>query len=368
MVLYSSFFLSPAFHLLKRLTMGKPDRNPIFFGLCHLLLLLALVHGGRTNARYNWIFFIPIFILSIYSAFFCAPGSTYIDYVVITSFLNLIPTSSDYILLRNRQPELRKIGQKKATSEMTFKERLMWALSLLATPRGIGWAHEPTDQLSPRPTASRRKFITSQFLWFIFYAGLGRVVRIPVQGHPSLTTGGPSTAAFGWRQRTMVWAIIVSAYCSISGAYAIASIITVAVGLCEPRDWPHIFGSPLNAYTLRKCWGYVLLLFSAFCNPVDNCTVASGTRFFARSSRAIQIFLQTPSVSRKAHSRPTLNSSQHSSSLESSTNRENACSSRIALKKRPFNFFSSKQLPSRSKMRLLLSPRAWDIRNPKPPS
>jgi hypothetical protein len=88
----------------------------------------------------------------------------------IIGLLNLILTASDYILLRNHQPELRKIGQKKATSEMTFKERLMWSASLLATPRGIGWAHEPTDQIPPRPTASRGKFIASQFLWIIFYS------------------------------------------------------------------------------------------------------------------------------------------------------------------------------------------------------
>jgi len=235
-----------------------------FSSLCQLILLLALVHGGRTNAPYNWIFFIPIFILSIYSVFFCAPGSTLIDYGVITYFLNLILTSSDYILLRNRQPELRRIGQTKATSEMAFKERLIWATSLLATPRGIGWAHEPTDQISPRPTASRRRFIASQFLWIIFYLILGRVASIPIQGSPSFTKGGPSLGAFGWWQRTIAWSLIISAYSSISEMYAIGSIIFVAAGICEPRDWPHIFGSPLNAYTLRKCWGYVLLLFSVF--------------------------------------------------------------------------------------------------------
>ena len=140
--------------------MGKPGRNPIFVPLCNLILLLSLVHGGRRDARYNWIFFIPIFIICIYSVFFCPPGSTMKDFGDIISTLSVTLTASDYILLRNRQPELRKIGQKKATSEMTFKERLKWAVSLLATPRGIGWAHEPTDQIPPRPTASRRKFMT----------------------------------------------------------------------------------------------------------------------------------------------------------------------------------------------------------------
>ena len=237
---------------------GKHDFKPSFIGLCLLILLFALVHGGRPDARYNWIFFIPIFILYIYSVFFCASDRPVSDYAFITGFLNMLPTASDYIILRNRQPDLRKIGQTKATSEMTFIERLMWAVSLLATPRGIGWAHEPTAHLPPRPTTSRGKFIASQFLWILFYYSLFKITIIHIQGNPCFRTGGPSLAAFGWQWRTTVWVFVVSLYCSLSGIYAIASIISVAIGLYEPRDWPHLFGSPLDAYTVRKCWGYVV--------------------------------------------------------------------------------------------------------------
>ena len=144
---------------------------------------------------------------------------------------------------------------------MTFKERLMWAASLLATPRGIGWAHEPTDQLPSRPKASRWKFIASQFRWILFYYILWDVSLIPIRGNPCFKLGGPSLGAFGWWRRTVVWAPILTVYGAMSGMYAIASIISVAAGRYEPRDWPHIFGSPLNAYTLRKCWGYVLSIY-----------------------------------------------------------------------------------------------------------
>jgi len=240
--------------------MEKPDRNPFISGLCQLILLLALVRGGRPTARYNWIFFIPIFILCIYSLFFCAEGNKMSAALVLGSHVNLILTASDYILLRNRQPEFRKIGQKKATSEMTFKERLMWSASLLATPRGIGWAHEPIDHIPPRPTASRWKFIASQFLWILFYFILWDVALIPVRENPCFKIGGPSLAAFGWWRRTVVWSHVLTLYCAMSGMNAITSIIFVAAGLYEPRDCPHMFGSPLNAYTLRKYWGYVLTI------------------------------------------------------------------------------------------------------------
>ena len=240
---------------------GKHDLNTSFLGLAQLILLFALVHGGRPDVRYNWIFAIPIFILYIYSVLFCASDSQESDYGFAMAFAPLVLTASDYIFLRNRQSELRKIGQKKTTSEMTFTERLIWATSLAATPRGIGWAHEPTA-IPPRPTASRRKFIVSQFFWILYYTILWNITIIHIRQNPCFKTGGPSLTAFGWWWRTTAWVYIVSLYCSISGMYVIGSIVFVATGLYEPKDWPHLFGSSLEAYTVRKCWGYVLKIFS----------------------------------------------------------------------------------------------------------
>ena len=234
---------------------GKHDLNQKVFGLCQLILLFALVLGGRPNARYIWIFFIPIFVLCIYSAFFCASDDAPSDLAFGLALGCMILTASDYILLRNRQPELRKIGQKKPTSEMTFGERLVWAVSLLTALRGTGWAHEPTDQIPPRPTTSRRKFIASQFLWIIFYSTLLDVAFFHRQENPCFSKGGPSFTAFGWWWRTTVWIHIVMVYCSLSRMHATLSIVSVATGLYEPGNWPHLFGSLHDAYTVRQCWG-----------------------------------------------------------------------------------------------------------------
>ena len=228
---------------------GKHD---IFLSSCQLILLIALARGGRPSAQYNWVFFIPIFIICIYSMSCCES-----DFIHIFAFICLIPTASDYILLRNSQPELGRIGQKESPSETSFKERLMWAASLLATPRGIGWAHEPTDHIPPRPTSSQGKFIVSQLLWIVFYFTLFNVTVILAGENPCFRAGGPSLAAFRWWWRTTSWLFIFSLYYAVSGLYATASVVSVATGLFKPGDCPHIFGSPLDAYTLRKCWGYV---------------------------------------------------------------------------------------------------------------
>ena len=339
---------------------GKHDFHPSFFGLCQLILLFALIHRGKPNARGNWIFFVPIFTLYNYTVFFCASATPTSDFATIMSFFPLLPTASDYILLRNHQPELRQIGQKKATSEMSFTERLLWALSLLVTSRGIGWTHESTAHIPRRPTASRKQFIASQFLWIIFYYIIFDIAGILIRENPCFKTGGPSLAAFGWRWRTTGWVYIVILYATMSGIQVAMSLVSVAIRLYAPSDWPHNFGSPLDAYTVRKCWGYVLTK-SSFSHLSRNWTVMSGTRRIARPSRATQISLRVPSISRKAHSRPTSSSSQHFLSLDSSTLWRNTLSIRISMEGCPFDFSSSKRLPSHSKTRSLLSPRAWDI-------
>ena len=346
----------------------KHDVNTSFYGLCQLILLFALVHGGKPNAQHNWIFFIPIFILFMYTVFLCASDSPTFDYAFIQAFIYVVPMASDYILLRNHQRELRKIGQKKTTSEMTFTERLVWAASLLATWRGIGWTHEPTAHLPPRPTASRGKFIVSQFLWIIFYVVIWDIASIHSQENPCFKAGGPSFTAFGWWWRTTSCVFIVSVYCTMNALYAAGSIVYVATGLYEPKDCPHLFGSILDAYTVRKCWGYVLTIFYLFLRPppLRNRTVAFGTRCFAGCLQATQIFLHASSISQQARSRPTSNFSRHSSSPDSCTLPRTIFSTRISSKAHLFNFSFSKRLPSRLKTRLLLLPRSLDTRDREP--
>ena len=339
---------------------GKHNFHSSFFSICYLILLFALIHRGQPNARSNWIFFIPIFILYNYTVFFCTSATTTSNFTTIMSYLHLVPTTSDYILLWNRQPKLRQIGQKKATSKMSFTERLVWAISLLTTTRGIRWAHEPTAHIPWWPRASRKKFIASQFLWIIFYYIIFDIASIHIQENPCFKTGGPSLAAFGWQWHTTGCMYMVILYAVMSGVHIAMSLVSVAIQLYVPWDWPHIFGSPLDMYTVRNFWGYVLTT-SWFSHPSRNQTVVSGTRRIARPLQATQTSLQVPSISQKAHSRPTSNSSHHFLSLDSSMLWQNTLSTSISLKGHPFNFSSSKQLPSHSKMRSLLSPHTWDI-------
>ena len=213
-------------------------------------------YNGNPSQRSHWLFFIPIASLCVYLTFFCASSNPTSDFFNTSPVTTLFFVSLDFILLRNYQPELQPSGQK-PLSKMPFKDRLWWATSLTLNPRGIGWTHEPTrSPLPPRPSSTPRKFILSQLMWMLFYLLQYDITNMFVRANPCFATGGPSLTAFGWLWRSTAWLYPSLAYSMLSMLYIAVSIVAVAVGMLEPRDWPHLFGSPLKGYTLRNCWGW----------------------------------------------------------------------------------------------------------------
>lgn len=236
---------------------GKHDLNPALSSLNYLILIIGLVnHNGNPSQRSQWLFFIAIASISIYMTFFCASSNPTSDYLNICPLTTFFFASSDLLLLRKYNRELQPLGQK-PLSKMPFKDRLLWAASLSGNRRGIGWTHEPTRYLPPRPSSTPVKFILSQLMWMVFYFLQFDITNMLVRANPCFATGGPSLTAFGWLWRSTVLLYVSLMYCMLSLLYTACSIVSVAVGMSEPRDWPDLFGSFLEAYTLRNCWGRV---------------------------------------------------------------------------------------------------------------
>ena len=234
---------------------GKHDYNPALFFLVYPFLVIGLAnHNGNSSQRSRWLFFIPIASICIYQTFFCASSNPMSDYFSVFNFISTFFISLDFILLRKYQPELQPLGQK-PLSKMPFKDRLWWSFSLSLNPRGIGRTHEQTRSLPPRPSSTPGKFILSQLMWMVYYLLQIEISNIFVRANPCFAIGGPSLTAFGWLWRSTVWQYVLLSYSVLSLIYTASSIVSVAVGMSEPRDWPHLFGSPLKSYTLRNCWG-----------------------------------------------------------------------------------------------------------------
>ena len=236
--------------------LGKHDLNQALTGLLYLILIIGLANdNGKPSQRSQWLFFIPIASICIYMTFFCASSNPRSDYITIAPVTPIFFASLDYILLRKYQRELQPSGRQKPLSKMPLKERLWWATSLSGNPRGIGWTHEPTRYLPPRPSSTPGRFILSQLMWMVFYLLQFDISNTFARANPCFATGGPSLTAFGWLWRPTAWLYVSLTYSMFSILYIGYSIVSVAVGMSKPRDWPHLFGSLLNGYTLRNCWG-----------------------------------------------------------------------------------------------------------------
>ena len=236
---------------------GNNAPNPLLVGLAYLFLIIGLAnHNGKPSQRSQWLFFIPIASICIYLIFFCSSSNPALDMLATASIPATFFLSVDYLLLRKYTRELQPLGQK-PLSEMPLKDRLWWASSLTRNPRGIGWTHEPTLYIPPRPSSTGRRFILSQLMWMVFYGLQLDITNILVRANPCFAYGGPSLITSGWLWRSTAWLFASLAYSSMSLSYITYSVFSVAMGFSEPRDWPPLFGSPLDGYTLRNCWGWV---------------------------------------------------------------------------------------------------------------
>ncbi|RPD57428.1 hypothetical protein L227DRAFT_506900 [Lentinus tigrinus ALCF2SS1-6] len=59
-----------------------------------------------------------------------------------------------------------------------------------------------------------------------------------------------------WKRALGGFAYISRLYATIDMENIILAVVTVALGISSPDDWPDMFGSVSHAYTVRRFWGY----------------------------------------------------------------------------------------------------------------
>lgn len=216
------------------------------------LLFLALV---VRPSPHRWILFTPIAGISCYLVFFTTSGIVTSDYALGSVILAFLCIASDYVLLTDVQRELRAASHSQPPHSLW--SRIRWAAQLFASFRGIGWEHEPTSFIRPRPRpSSRAAFVASQLLWAVWYILLFDLANLYSRWNPSFAKGGPSLAAFGWFWRSLnIFGWVVPAVTQMSIQHTLSSAISVATRTSDPKDWPHWFGFWSDAYTIRRFWG-----------------------------------------------------------------------------------------------------------------
>ncbi|KAI5780471.1 membrane bound O-acyl transferase family-domain-containing protein [Geopyxis carbonaria] len=251
--------------------------------LQHPLVLPALLATGIIShvlppSRLRAAFSIPL-LLALLAAFSTRPLSTDIaaSYGAATlawtfTLRSIALHLSGTIEHTHHRPAIEEPGAPATYSPL---RKLAWVLSLLASPRAVGW--EPTyvsrglsrippfflaalrtDRYktlalpyTPRAHAATPRSRPAYVLWALKRAAgsylaldLARTYNL---AHPAPLARGitlPDLLAFG----TCAWAAIEMQYCALAA-------VAVATHASEPCDWPRLFGSPRDAYTVARFWG-----------------------------------------------------------------------------------------------------------------
>ena len=203
------------------------------------------------------LFLVPIFLGLAY--FFRSKLQYHFapEYSFACLFFSQLFIASDYILLTDVQRELFLKGQKEPAFRLSLFERIKWGASLFINHRCVGWSHEPTYALPPRPSSlTRQKFISQELGRLAQDLVLFEVLTTYSNRSGYFLSNGRSMAADGlfWR---MVNVLVYgnSAIVSMNMSHRFVGILGVLLGYVEPQDWVPMFGSRRDAYTLQKFWG-----------------------------------------------------------------------------------------------------------------
>ncbi|KAJ7240390.1 membrane bound O-acyl transferase family-domain-containing protein [Mycena haematopus] len=212
-------------------------------------------------------------------------------YLTSTFWFAYLLVASDYILLTDVQRELRQVPDAVDTRSpsITIKDiekapvqmRLKWALQLFFNPRGVGWAHEPRFVFASRapPNTPRMNFIVRQLACLCWYLLLFDLANLHARWNPAFHLRVGMVSA-GWKWRvvgTLGWAI--ACYSGMLIAHCSASIICVGLCVSRPQDWPPLFGTLMDATSVRTFWarGWHQLFRRPLCKHAD---------FFLRPDRS----------------------------------------------------------------------------------
>ena len=221
------------------------DPIPVLFFLLYVIQITGI---AAKPSPYRWVFFLPIAAIATFLLF-----RVNAEPVAILLF-----SASDYLLLTDVQRELRLIGQPKSISDAPLSDRLIWGVKLITANRGIGWTHEPTTALLPRPTnLTRGQFIISRLKRLVLHALLLDVGQMIIRRNPSrFHKTAPPMAEQGvlWCSYSMLTFVLNAAPMLTILANLLPSLVLVTAGLSEPSEWPHLFGSWSDAYTIHNVW------------------------------------------------------------------------------------------------------------------
>ncbi|PCH35769.1 hypothetical protein WOLCODRAFT_133975 [Wolfiporia cocos MD-104 SS10] len=207
------------------------------------IIALNLPHAVRCAALVGY-----AYVLSRACSF--STGSVHRDYSLGCMLMGQLITTFHLLCLSNPLAQFRHESDLVPPSELSFLRRVYWSMCVFFNNRGVGWSYQVSN-VPPRPSEARWTFVRQQ-LFAVFRWYLVLDIAQSLQRYcPQLfrhETGTRALVAEGLVHRCVTIAIVAV-------QYTLLSVVCVAAGISVPRDWPAIYGSWADAYTVRRFWG-----------------------------------------------------------------------------------------------------------------
>ncbi|KAI0897392.1 membrane bound O-acyl transferase family-domain-containing protein [Annulohypoxylon nitens] len=254
-------------------------RGPFLtFGITHVLTLLA--------------YFRPFF----------TSGDVVTEYTMSSMFIVLWMTYMDHALRGGGGPRYRgREGGKGpgavvwvgARDEKTWMGKVKWALRLTTTMRGIGWDWR-VKNVPPHPEADLAplQFVWGQAVQVIWRTALKAVAVYTIGFCKAIEPLVTSSAVHWLIDAIVAWCGAAWSWNTIGVSYAAGAAITVVLGICEPWEWPPVFGSLGDAWSVRQVWStsYHQLMRRTFQTPGLRLARLIGFRKGTFGSRYLQLY------------------------------------------------------------------------------
>lgn len=161
----------------------------------------------------------------------------------------------DHAIINNGFLLHKQKGQTIPFTQMSSLQRMKWSASIMSTNRGVNWSWEIPHLR--RSTHSRWSFVRQKLfhvLACILVSDVLKFLRVVNPAWEVIGDEGFGSRGFIWQfyNVALVWSSVAAMQL---GGYEIISMVTVALGLYEPGDWPSFYGHLSDTKSIRLFWG-----------------------------------------------------------------------------------------------------------------
>ncbi|KAL7621153.1 hypothetical protein AAE478_008470 [Parahypoxylon ruwenzoriense] len=176
----------------------------------------------------------------------------------------------------------------------TRAEKLRWSLRLLCSPRGIGWNWQ-VKGVPEHPNADQAcfRFAGERVMELVWRSALKALAIYCIDFCKTIQASVANILVKHILDAVVSWCGVVWSFNTIGIAHAAGAAITVILGICEPWEWPPVFGSLDEAWSVRQAWSttYHQILRRPLQQPGVRLARFLGFKKGTLGSRYLQLYL-----------------------------------------------------------------------------